>query len=362
MLFLEVKQTYYELGFLAGQIQVMENQIGIMSFMEDLVRSKLALGLAMDDELMRVSMRKTGMEDRLKQMNGMKTVLDARLDAAIGLEENKERPWPAELPEPPEAPALDDIVAHLQKANPELDRFDAMQKSWEEQARVAKKQGLPNLTLMLDYTVVPSPPDTKFRGRDAFTALNTVGNSVSKADTTGMTTGTTSTGMGSTSTAMPTASTTTMANTSGRDEVMLSLGLTLPIWRKRIRAGIEEANLQADAVLHEKQRATHDLRAQAQEAIFNLQDAHRRHKLYGETLGPQALRALDSIQQTYASGPGDTRILDVLDAEQTLLDFKLEEARALRDARLATAELEKITGGTWPDADAPPTVQEAKPE
>lgn len=368
LVFLEVKRAYYELGFLAGQIQVMENQIQIMAFMEDLVRSKLALGLAMDDELIRVSMRKTGMEDRLKQMQGMKTVFDAQLDAALGAEETAERPWPAALPDPPEAPALEDIVARLQKANPELEQYKAMGKSWEEQARIAKKQGLPNLTFMLDYRVVPSPSENKFRARDALTGLNSLGSSMTKADGSASTDSTstdmssTSTSMGSTSSAMPTSSTSTMANTDGRDEVMVTLGVSLPIWRKRIRAGIEEANLRADATLHEKQRATQDLRAQAREALFNLQDAHRRHALYTGSLVPQALRALDSLQQTYASGPGDTRLLDVLDAAQTLLDFKLEEARALRDGHIATAELERITGGTWPDSIAQPVIQEAKPE
>lgn len=346
--FRTVRRAYYEMAFLADQIRVMDGQIELLKYMEDIVRSKLALGLATDDEVLRVSMRKDKAVSDRAQMQNMKPVYDARLSEALGLGAVAEHPWPQTLPEPPGTPGLEAITAKAAQNSPALQQYAAEEKSWDEQKRLAKKAGYPNFIAMLDYTVVPSPPSTRTDPSDALTALDTTGRLATKQG--GMGGGGSSgssSGMTSTTTAMP-ASKSTMSSTDGRDEFMLSLGLTLPIWRKKVKAGIEEAELRAASASQSQTRAALDLRSQAQEAIYQMQDAQRRRTLYAESLLPQAQRTFDSLQQSYASGSEKATLLDVIDSVEQRLMYQLEQARALRDQNLAVADLEWVTGGAWP--------------
>jgi hypothetical protein len=62
--FSEIKKAYYEYAFLAESIRVTESQIEVLTYMEDIVSSKMSLGFANEDELLRVSIEKTKTQDR----------------------------------------------------------------------------------------------------------------------------------------------------------------------------------------------------------------------------------------------------------------------------------------------------------
>ena len=79
---------------------------------------------------------------------------------------------------------------------------------------------------------------------------------------------------------------------------------------------------------------------------FGLDTAKRSISLYRATLLPQARQALDAVSAGYRSGKTD--FLTFLDAERTLLKFRLEEQRALRDFQIHLAKLEQLAGRALP--------------
>jgi outer membrane protein TolC len=136
-------------------------------------------------------------------------------------------------------------------------------------------------------------------------------------------------------------------NQKMRDEVMVSLEMNLPIYRRRIRAGIREARHRENSARHEKHRRTLELHAAAQMAVFGMEDARRRLNLLDSTLLPQAQQTYEALLASYASGSMEADVLDLLSSVQMLLDFELEKAQVKRDLQVAAAELEMLMGGPW---------------
>jgi cobalt-zinc-cadmium efflux system outer membrane protein len=73
-----------------------------------------------------------------------------------------------------------------------------------------------------------------------------------------------------------------------------------------------------------------------------LDTAKRSIALYKKSLLPQAQQALNAARTAYISGKMD--FIGFVDAQRTLLNVQLGEQKALRDYRIALAELERLVG------------------
>ena len=109
----------------------------------------------------------------------------------------------------------------------------------------------------------------------------------------------------------------------------------------------QEQDYQKQLDDYEKQKKRLELEKTAQMAVFAVEDAQRRVRLYETTLVPQARQTYESLLSRYATGAGDAGFLDVLDSVQTLLMFELELVRAARDWQVGAADLEYLLGGPW---------------
>ena len=87
-------------------------------------------------------------------------------------------------------------------------------------------------------------------------------------------------------------------------------------------------------------------RFKVKQAHFGLDTAKRSIALYRQSLLPQARQALEAAGAGYRAGQTD--FLTFLDAERTLLKFRLAEQGALRDHRTQLARLEQLAGHALP--------------
>ncbi len=366
----EVKSAYYEYAFLAQRIETTRSQAEVLAYVEDIVRSKLALGLAGDDELLRVSMAEAELEDAYQRLHDMRPALSGRLLAAVGRDPGPEFPWPelaatgpdsADTPSPPEAspPPQPVALARARVANPSLQAFDRLAEGRRKQAEVARKAGFPDVTVGLEYMGKSKPremlPDRI--GSGSLMALEGLGGMLSGAAPFNLTRASIN--------AYGLATTFEPMNYSdgGEDDIVLSVSVNLPIWRKKIRAGVAEARLMEKAVVHEKRKASLEIDAAVQEAMFELSDAERRRALYRETLLPQARQTFESLQGRYAVGHGTAGFVDLMESVQRILTYELAGFEADRDRRLAAARLEYLMGGPWTEdaASDPQTADPAEP-
>ena len=133
----------------------------------------------------------------------------------------------------------------------------------------------------------------------------------------------------------------------GEDNIVLSISMNVPLWRKRIRASIAEAKNNKKATENEKERMALTLESSARFALFRIEDAQRRQSLYKNTLTPQANLVYEDLQAQYAAAESGANLLDVIESIRSMLMFELQELQAIRDWQLALADLELILGRAW---------------
>ncbi len=191
-----------------------------------------------------------------------------------------------DIPDIPLALLPDSIDAR----NPMLAMIDYERKAWEARERMASGMGLPMTGLGISYAPI---------GRSAMS----------------------------------------VSEMNGRDMIMPMISLTLPVYRKKYRAMREEASLMQDAAsLNRKATATR-LQTDYYEALRMYNDAQSRKELY-ETQFTLASRSFDLLLKGYSAATSD--LTDVLRLQQQALDYHLGLVDAIADRNIAVARLNRL--------------------
>ncbi|RME02868.1 MAG: TolC family protein [Planctomycetota bacterium] len=131
---------------------------------------------------------------------------------------------------------------------------------------------------------------------------------------------------------------------SGKDPLIVSAGLNLPIWWGRDAAKIDEKYYQLQALQQERTAVRQNLRSQISTAYFRLTNTERLVKLYAEQLLPQANQALVVAERRYREKV--TNFSAMLETISVWLNFQLAYWRALVDYNQNLARLEQLIGQT----------------
>lgn len=129
---------------------------------------------------------------------------------------------------------------------------------------------------------------------------------------------------------------------TGRDALTVSIGVSIPLWRGKQEARLEEAQVErrrAEAELD-------DFRLQVQSKVRDLRERLRRQQrqltLLSKQLIPQAETSLEATLSAYKAGRTD--FLDLLDAERTLFQLQMDRVDTHVRALQTAAELEHALG------------------
>jgi outer membrane protein TolC len=294
-----VTEAYVELAHLRRAIALTEENIALLGQFERVARARYRVSTASHPDVIRAQLELGRLEDRLRQLNDLRDPLAASLNAALGRDSGAPTPWPDAIP----ARILDegDALAGLNSDNP---RLRAMLEEIEAQrigSDLARKQSVPEVTVGVTYTVV--------------------GQAVNPA-----------------------------TPESGDDPLLASVSLNLPLWREKYDALVRESVARRLATAGARADMLAQLEADAQRALYDHRDAHRRVSLYRDTLIPKATESLRASLTGFEAGT--IGFLDLLDTERTLLEFQLSLARARADRAQALARLEALVGGALPTRDA----------
>ncbi len=129
---------------------------------------------------------------------------------------------------------------------------------------------------------------------------------------------------------------------SGRDGLAVSIGLNIPLNRRKNNAIQRQAQLDRRQKIEQKTALVNMLKNRVKTVYFKLTNAQRLITLYGQKLIPQANRAMQVAQLQYRENKGS--ISSYLETQSTWLNFKLAQQRAIADYWIALAEMEKLTG------------------
>lgn len=368
----EIKKAYVEYWFLGERTRIALDQVNVLSSLEDLVRSRYALGIGGQEDLLRIEMEEAKLQAGYDCCALERAALAGKLNESIGREAATELPFPQPMELPPPPPPAPVVLARIRVANPALDEADANIESKEKEVALARKKGKPNFTVGVSYT------DMKDLRNEPRTGplLNSVG-AASRLSKPAIVRSPLSPQGATLAERVQNASDfrnqafdatlngamdvnsfveleNAFDNLKMKDEVMVSVGMNLPIWRSKVKAGVQEAEHMKMAAEHDKRKTIVALEGAAKMAIYGMEDGYRRLKLYDEKLLPQVKRTYETLEDAYAAGNSGTSFLDVLTTVQTKLEFEQERARAVRDIHVAASDLELILGGPWTASESAP--------
>lgn len=284
-------RAYAELYYLKRNIDITQDRIQLVIDLEEIARARYTSGSAMAP-IMQAQVELGRLEDRINSLQDMLRPSKTRLNALLNRPANAPLSIAAVLPyqhieTSPEFPA-----GNLAQSSPELMELQANIAQGDSRIQLARRSSWPDITLGVTYI------DTD----EAAMAVND----------------------------------------SGKDPVIGTIGITLPIWFGKNRAQIESASYQRTAAQLALENRMQVLDADIQQTLFNLRDADRKINLYKDSLIPKARQSLEVNRQGYEAG--SMEFINLIDAERMLLEFELAYERALADHLIARADLSKLTG------------------
>ena len=140
---------------------------------------------------------------------------------------------------------------------------------------------------------------------------------------------------------------------NGRDALALSVGVTVPLWRDKQEAALQEAEIEQ----RRAETALADFRLEVRTRLADLRQQVTRQQrqlaLLDETLLPKAETALETTLSAYRTGQND--FLALLDAERTLFQLRLQRASVFTQLLTTQAEWGRVAGqvGLSDSSDSP---------
>ena len=292
-LFYEVKKTYYEYYFLTRAIEVVRENLELVTYLEKVARTRFKTAEAGHPDVIRSQVELGRLDDQLRTLRDFRGSTMAHLNAILN------RPSSAFLPEPRSIQDHDIVITEsqcielLQRNNPQLAALRHTILTKRHQMRLARKDNYPDLTFSVDYV------DT--------------GEAVAPG-----------------------------VSDSGNDPISVGVSVNVPLWHDKQEAMMREALAEFGAATKRRIDKENRLKAQLKEAFYGFHDAERKIDLYRDTLVPKAKQAIKATEGSFRSGTAS--FMELMDAERVLLEFQLAYERALTDQGIHLAEIEMLLG------------------
>ncbi|MFH5802793.1 TolC family protein [Alienimonas sp. DA493] len=290
---LAARTAWFEAWYADRAVEVTLRNRELLEQLLDVAVARVRTGGGQTDVL-RTQLEIDRLDDRLLTFGRQRDLARADLAAALRLPPGADLPTAAaDLPPLDAAAEVDALFAAAQQCRPELQRI-----GWEiardrAQRRVACLAAKPDFTAGLGYAVVTE--------EDALAG-----------------------------------------NANGRDNVSVLFGLTLPIYRDKIRAGVAEADRRIAADSRALDAERDDTLRQIRRLAFRLETLADQLALLEDRILPRAEQTLDvSLADYRGERVGFT---EVSNSYADLLRVELQRARLRADAGAALAELERAVG------------------
>ncbi|MEN8124480.1 MAG: TolC family protein [Bacteroidota bacterium] len=292
-LFFEVKTAYYNYYFMEKAIQITKENMEILRIFKNLSLVKIENGNASIVDELRVELELNDLENQLAFFVDSKKVLQITFNKLLNRNNSAiisipDQLWQDELP-------YEDLtlLSSIYNSNHEIKSIDHKINAFMNQEIVAKKEGLPKFNIGLNYVIV---------------------------------------GKNNNST----------ASNNGDDAIIFpSIGVNIPIYRKKYNAMIKEVQYLQTSEIAKKEDKLNTLNTVFENTYKDFSESERRIFL-NKKQSDIAKQVLDVLITSYSTNSKDFE--EVLRIERQLLGYKLEQQKAITDKNAAVAFINYLLG------------------
>ena len=293
-----VKRAFYDLAYIDHALAISREERALLDHYEQLAQSRYATGQGLQQAVIKIQAEITKVVSRLDTLNQQRVTLAARLNTLMNRPPDSSIPAIVRQHVPEVALDLDQLYRIGDKNRQELLASRALIERNERAIDLAKKDYWPDVAIGATYGNI--------LGRDVL---------------------------------QPPAD-------NGKNTLTLSVGVSIPLWREKYRAGVERATEEMLAQRRNYEAVQNEVEFAVRDQVVRLQTLRGQVRLFEDVLIPQAEEALRSTESAYQTGQAG--VLDLLDSERVLLQVRLGNARQEADFQVALAELERAVGTRFP--------------
>ncbi len=294
-LFFEVKSTYYDLYFLKQSINITVKNIQILETLKNIALIKVEAGTASGVDEIRAEMEFYDLENNLALLKDKWNVHSVKFNNLLNVSENNTIEIPETLWDIDLAFTRDAILDSLKLNNHQVLSLDYMLESYHSKEDLAKKSGLPNLSIGIDYIAI---------GKSDNTTLD--------------------------------------ASINGQDAIIFpKIGITIPLYRKKYSAMIKEVVFMQQATENKKADKINALESLFEQVYSEYFDAERRIDLFQKQL-QLAEKAIKILETEYATNSKNFE--EILRMEKRILKYGLELELARSDKQASIAFIVYLMG------------------
>jgi outer membrane protein TolC len=293
-----VRRFYFELAFLARYKGITQDFLDHLRQHEEISQSRYATGTGASQDVVKIQAEITLAENLLLDIDQRRIDLEAKIN------DLRDSPassviLPAVLPVGDEAHPDFRVLSEIAKQfRPEVTAADARIAATEVRLKLAQKEFRPDFKVGLTYTFVDPRSDRAGE-------LNP-------------------------------------PDGNGDDIFGIQGGISVPIWRKKLKSGEAEATELELSAREEKRDVLADIDAAIGDLVQRIPLTWQQLRLLEDILILQAEESVQSAQSGYISGAFNA--LDLLDAEHVLFKAETAIARARADYAIRLTELEGEVG------------------
>jgi len=294
-LFYDVKSAYYDLYFTQKAIKITDENLSILNILNEIALIKMEGGLVSAVDQLRVEMEMADLDNQLSLLKDRVIAQTVAFNKLLNVESNREVLFADTLSVPGQMLTREAILDTIRIKNHQLTALDHEYTSYLNKEKASRKLGAPSINIGIDYI---------FTGKSDNPNLE--------------------------------------ASLSGKDAIVFpKIGLTVPLYRKKYKAMVNEAIYQQEAVQDRKADKFNVLETLLEKVITDYKDAGRRLVLYREQTR-FAFQAMQILRAQYESE--NTNFEEILRMENRLLKYALELEKARADQNAADAFIYYLMG------------------
>jgi len=299
----QVKLAYFDLAYIDRALAITEEDLSLLEHFETLAQARYSQGTGLQQAVVKLQAEITRDRNRIEILRRQRTDAEAALNTLL------DRPpeiaiESVSLPQPPEiAVAWDHLYETGRLNRPEVKAAFYQIEKTEKSIQLAEREYWPDVTVGAGYVYVAGRQDPA--GRMSPPPDN------------------------------------------GKDIYNFSVGVNLPIFRRKYDAGVLEASERFLAAREGYRDSINSVEVSVRSVGFRIQTIHTQIQLFETALLPQAEQALRSSEAAYSTGV--LGVLDLLDSERVLLDVRLGLAQLRSDYVKSLTEMERAIGSAFPE-------------